>query len=76
MIIDRAHYRDGRRQHAEAMTVDEASAISARGEGFVWVGMFEPAPDEIAHVQVRFGLHELAATGVVSYWFLRRARWL
>jgi magnesium transporter len=60
VIIDCAHYRDGRRQTAEAMTVDEASAIRTRGEGFVWLGMFEPEPAEIAHVQDRFGLHELA----------------
>ena len=59
MIIDCAHYRDGRRQREAPMTVDEAAGC-AREEGFVWLGMFEPAPEELAEVQERFGLHDLA----------------
>jgi magnesium transporter len=60
VIIDCAHYRDGRRQRAEPMSVEEAGSICAREEGFVWLGMFEPAAEEIAAVQQRFGLHDLA----------------
>jgi magnesium transporter len=60
VIIDCAHYRDGRRQRAEPMTVTEAGEICARDEGFVWLGMFEPSPEEITAVQERFGLHDLA----------------
>ena len=60
MIVDCAHYRDGRRQRAEPMTVEEAGAISAREAGFVWLGMFEPSAEELAAVQERFGLHDLA----------------
>jgi magnesium transporter len=60
VIIDCAHYRDGRRQREEPMTVEEAGAICAREQGFVWVGMFEPSPEELAEVQQHFGLHELA----------------
>jgi magnesium transporter len=67
LIIDCAHYRDGRRQRAEAMSVDEAGAICAREEGFVWLGMYEPEPDELAEVQARFGLHELAVEDAQSF---------
>src|SRR4051812_25952336 len=42
------------------MSLEEAGAICGRDEGFVWLGMFEPAPEERAAVQERFGLHELA----------------
>src|SRR4051812_11167338 len=42
------------------MSVDEAAAICSREQGFVWLGLFEPAGEEIAAVQERFGLHDLA----------------
>jgi magnesium transporter len=67
MIVDCAHYRDGVRQRAEPMSVQEASSICAREQGFVWLGMFEPAPDELAEVQARFGLHELAVEDAQSF---------
>jgi magnesium transporter len=61
MIIDCAHYRDGRRQNEARMSLDEAGAICARDErGFVWLGIFDPSSQELADVQKRFGLHELA----------------
>ncbi|MEV5239514.1 magnesium and cobalt transport protein CorA [Streptomyces cinnamoneus] len=59
MIVDCAHYRDGRRQHEGAMSLEQAAARCAQG-GFVWLGMFEPGPEELARVRECFGLHELA----------------
>ncbi|MEU8221480.1 magnesium and cobalt transport protein CorA [Kribbella sp. NPDC048915] len=59
MIIDCAYYRDGRRQHVEAMSVADAAAACQAG-GFVWLGMFEPSAEELAEVRDSFGLHELA----------------
>ncbi|MBT2384314.1 magnesium and cobalt transport protein CorA [Streptomyces sp. ISL-11] len=59
MIVDCAHYRDGRRQHEGAMPLEQAAARCTQG-GFVWLGMFEPGPDELARVRECFGLHELA----------------
>ena len=41
MIIDCAHYRDGRRQDVGPVPVEEAAARRTEG-GFVWLGMFEP----------------------------------
>jgi len=45
MIIDCAHYQDGRRQDEGAVGLEEAAARCRRG-GFVWLGLFEPATDE------------------------------
>ena len=46
-----------------------AAAIAARisGEGFVWVGMVEPRPDELEEVRELFGLHELAVEDAQSF---------
>ncbi|MEV8588862.1 magnesium and cobalt transport protein CorA [Streptomyces sp. NPDC051180] len=59
MIVDCAHYQDGCRQHEGAMPLEQAAAHSKLG-GFVWLGMFEPAPEELSRVREVFGLHELA----------------
>jgi magnesium transporter len=60
VIVDCALYRDGRRQHAGPLDLDRAAEICADTDGFVWLGLFEPEPEELADVQDRFGLHELA----------------
>jgi magnesium transporter len=59
MIIDCAHYRDGRRQHEGAMSLEDAAARCGQG-GFVWLGMFEPSLSELTQMRESFGLHELA----------------
>jgi magnesium transporter len=66
MIIDCAHYRDGRRQHEGAMPLEEAAAQCQLG-GFVWLGLFEPSADELAEVRDIFGLHLLAVEDAQSY---------
>ena len=38
MIVDCAHYRDGRRQHEGKMDPAEAAAICRNDPGFVWLG--------------------------------------
>jgi magnesium transporter len=67
MIVDCAHYRDGRRQHEGKMDPREAAAICRRDPGFVWLGMVEPAADELATIQHIFGLHELAVEDAQSF---------
>ena len=59
MIIDCAHYRNGRRQESALLTVAEAANRRQDG-GFVWVGLFEPEMDELEHIREAFGLHSLA----------------
>jgi magnesium transporter len=67
MIVDCAHYRDGRRQHEGRMDPREAAAICRRDPGFVWLGMVDPAPEELATIQHVFGLHELAVEDAQSF---------
>ena len=60
MIVDCAHYQDGRRQHQGPMRPEDAATICRDAPGFVWLGMVDPSPEELAAVQDIFGLHELA----------------
>ena len=60
MIVDCALYRDGQRQNEGRMALEEAAELCLKDEGFVWLGMFEPDENELADVQERFGLHDLA----------------
>jgi magnesium transporter len=60
VIVDCAHYRDGVRQHEGALDVEHAAGYARAGDGFVWVGLFEPTDEELARVAAAFGLHELA----------------
>ena len=67
MIVDCAHYRDGARQREAAMTLDEAGAICATEPGFIWMGLVEPSAEELADVQDRFGLHDLAVEDAQAF---------
>ena len=66
MIIDCAHYLDGRRQGVGPVPLEEAAARHTQG-GFVWLGMFEPGPEELERVRDAFGLHELAVEDAQSF---------
>lgn len=59
MIVDCAHYRDGRRQERQMLTVEDAASRCTDG-GITWVGLFEPSPEELDRVRRSFGLHTLA----------------
>ena len=61
MIVDCAHYSDGRRQDDGPIGIDEAAGRCGNGKGgFAWVGLKEPSAEELGHVGEAFGLHELA----------------
>jgi magnesium transporter len=66
VIIDCAHYQDGRRHGTGPVPIEEAAARHADG-GFVWLGLFEPGPDELAQVRDAFGLHELAVEDAQTF---------
>ncbi|WP_082526778.1 magnesium and cobalt transport protein CorA [Kitasatospora sp. MBT63] len=66
MIVDCAHYLDGRRQHEGPIPLEQAAARCAQG-GFVWLGLFEPGPEELAEVRASFGLHELAVEDAQAF---------
>ena len=59
MIVDCAHYQDGRRRDEGAVPLQEAATRCGQG-GFVWLGLFEPGDEELSQVRDTFGLHELA----------------
>jgi magnesium transporter len=69
VIIDCAHYREGHRQHDGPMDLDRAAMVCRQDEdrGFVWMGLFEPDVAELAEVQARFGLHDLAVEDAQSF---------
>jgi hypothetical protein len=66
MIIDRAHYQDGRRRDQRAVPLQEAATRCGQG-GFVWLGLFEPGEEELAQVGDTFGLHELAVEDAQNF---------
>ena len=67
VIVDCAHYRDGRRQHEGPIGLDRAAEICLGDDGFVWLGLFEPDQAELGGVQERFGLHDLAIEDAQSF---------
>jgi magnesium transporter len=66
VIVDCAHYKDGRRLDQGAVSLQEAAARRGQG-GFVWLGLFEPGEGELALVRDTFGLHELAVEDAQSF---------
>jgi magnesium transporter len=60
VIVDCAHYRDGRRQHDGKLPLDVAATCVVGDGDFVWLGLYEPTQEELADVGERFDLHELA----------------
>src|SRR4249920_1325427 len=66
MIIDCAHYLDGRRRDEGPVPLTEAATRCTEG-GFVWLGLFEPGEEELAQVRDTFGLHELAVEDAQNF---------
>ena len=66
MIVDCAHYHDGRRRDEGPVPLNEAAARCGQG-GFVWLGLLDPGEDELAQVRDTFGLHELAVEDAQNF---------
>ena len=66
MIVDCAHYLDGRRRDEGPVPLTEAADRCTEG-GFVWLGLFEPGEEELAQVRDTFGLHELAVEDAQNF---------
>jgi magnesium transporter len=60
VIVDAAHYVLGSRQHDDVITLEDAAACPRKGSSFVWLLLHEPTHEQLAELQERFGLHELA----------------
>ena len=60
MIVDCAHYKSGARQHEGPMSIADAASCASGGDGFVWVGIHDPTPEELDEIASRFPLHDLS----------------
>jgi magnesium transporter len=58
MLVNCVAYQDGRK--LADITIEQISDYVARPECFVWVGLADPGPGELAVMQKEFKLHELA----------------
>ncbi|MBT8200043.1 MAG: magnesium transporter CorA, partial [Acidimicrobiia bacterium] len=63
MIVDCAIYENGVRRPGTQTIEGAASAV---GDGFVWIGLFEPTEPEFEAVRKEFDLHELAVEDAIS----------
>ncbi len=59
MIVDQAIYRQGRRHPCGDLS-DELAALRAGGDGFLWIGLKDPSPEEFDEVNSELDLHPLA----------------
>ena len=59
MIVDCALYERGVRRPG-LLDVSEALRSFGDRESFVWLGLYEPSPEEFDEVRRHFDLHELA----------------
>jgi magnesium transporter len=61
VIVDCAHYKEGKRLDEAQLTLEEAATRAGDAtDDFVWIGLHEPGPGDLAELQKLFGLHELA----------------
>ena len=58
-LVDWGLYRDGLRDR-RVSSYNEALDLAQRGQGFVWIGLFQPNERQLAVVGQEFGLHPLA----------------
>ncbi|MBA3746341.1 MAG: magnesium and cobalt transport protein CorA [Solirubrobacterales bacterium] len=60
MLVDCAHYKDGARQDDEPLAIEEAAARRSDDDGFVWLGLHDPTPEELLEAGRQFDLPALA----------------
>lgn len=58
-VVDCAVYVDGARVPGQRNHRTALDYVRERGEGFVWIGLFEPDERQMAGIADIFGLHEL-----------------
>ncbi|REF01016.1 magnesium and cobalt transport protein CorA [Thermomonospora umbrina] len=65
MIVNKAIYREGRREDIDGDISDAVDAARDQGRCFVWIGMHEPTAEEFALVSDELMLHPLAVEDAV-----------
>jgi magnesium transporter len=66
VIVDCALYHDGAREPVEGDLHDALLVARSRGDSFIWIGLHEPAVDELEKVAKEFDLHPLAIEDAVK----------
>ena len=65
VIVDVATYRKGHRESCADWS-DELAVRREQCEGFIWIGLKDPSPEEFEHVQTELGLHPLAVEDAIK----------
>jgi magnesium transporter len=65
VIVDCAVYTNGVRRPG-TLPVDDALEAAHDPDSFVWIGLYEPTPDEFEAVRRELGLHELAVEDAIA----------
>ena len=60
MLVDCAHYKEGCRQNDAPLAIGEAAERVGEEDGFIWLGLHDPDPQELTEVARRFDLPPLA----------------
>jgi magnesium transporter len=66
VIVDCAIYRDGERTETPQDFSDALAEARARGDSFLWIGLYEPTEREFDLVTDEFGLHPLAVEDALT----------
>ncbi|MCE7002370.1 magnesium and cobalt transport protein CorA [Kibdelosporangium philippinense] len=64
-VVDCAVYVDGQRLPGKWSHDAAIAEVRTRGEGFVWIGLYEPGTEQIQGIAETYGLHELAVEDAV-----------
>jgi magnesium transporter len=64
-VVDCAVYVRGKRLPGRWSHTGAIAEVRRRREGFVWIGLFEPAAEQLQGLAEAFGLHELAVEDAV-----------
>ena len=65
MIVDCAIYEAGERRGGRVPFEEALHEVMRSDDGFVWIGLVEPTPDEFHEISEAFGLHPLAVEDAV-----------
>ncbi len=65
VIVDVGVYDANGHRRPGAVAVDDALAAVAEPGAFVWIGLYEPTPEEFENVRQQLGLHELAVEDAI-----------
>jgi len=65
VIVDCAVYTKGRRRTGD-LPIELALEAATEPDSFVWIGLYEPTPEEFEQVRLELGLHELAVEDAIA----------